>query len=231
MKSKMFEKLQKLYYKIKYSNLKSDSGSVGVIIGKKKNKDDFNKKFEKIAMRTSPCYKTNDEVLAYIRERYNLKSVALSKSAIANYKINYIMSVCPELLATPEYKIPDSKKSPTRKQMQTFHENSNKRFSEAFNYPDEMLGLELECYIFTYNLLDGNEIEFRITTERTHDHFALSSSVNRTISEDEQKIISKIHYEIDIYKGVTLEDIEKRTNRFLGYVMAVIELEKIAGDE
>ena len=34
-----------------------------------------------------------------------------------------------------------------------------------------------------------------------------------------------------IADGIPLEDIEKRTNRFLGYVMAVIELEKIAGDE
>lgn len=141
------------------------------------------------------------------------------------------MNVCPEVLTTPEYKIPDDKKSPTRKQMQTFHENSNKCFDEALNYPIEKLGLEIEGYIFTYILSDGYEIEFRIITERTHDHFALSSSVNCSVSKDEQKIISKIHNEIDIHKGVTLEDIEKRTNRFLGYAMAVIELEKITGDE
>ena len=231
MVTKMFTKLRKLYYKIKYSNLKSGSGAVGVIIGSKKNNDDFNHRLDEIAEKTSPCYKSNDEVLVYICERYNLKSVTLSQSAVANYKVNYIMNVCPEVLTTPEYKIPDSKKSPTRKQMQAFHENSNKRFDEAFNYPDELLGLELEGYIFTYTLSDGYEIEFRITTERTHDQISISSSVNRTISADEQKIISRILNEIDIYKGVKQEDIEKHTNRFLGYAMAVIELEKITGDE
>ena len=38
----MFRKLRNLYYKIKYSNLKG--GAVGVIIGNKKSKTDFDEK-------------------------------------------------------------------------------------------------------------------------------------------------------------------------------------------
>lgn len=222
----MFTKLRQLYYKIKYSNLKSESGAVGVVIGKKKNKDDFNAMLEEIAARTSPCYKTNDEVLAYIREKYNLTQITPSRSAVANYKVNYIMNVCPEVLTTPEYKLPDGNKSPSRKQMQAFHESSNKRFSEAFDYPMEKLGIELECYTFTYALPDGSEVIFKINADKTNDHLGLSSSVNRSVSEEEQKIISNIHNEIDVFKGVTKEDIDNRTKRFMGYAMAVNELEK-----
>lgn len=222
----MFTKLRNLYYKIKYSNLKSNAGAVGVIIGNKKDKDDFNARIEEIAARTSPCYKTNDEVLAYIREKYNLTQITPSRSAVANYKVNYIMNVCPEVLKTPEYKLTDGNKSPSRKQMQAFHENSNKRFSEALDYPMEKLGIELECYTFTYGLSDSSEVIFKINADKTNDHLGLSSSVNRSVSEEEQKIISNIHNEIDVFKGVTKEDIDNRTNRFLGYAMAVVELEK-----
>ena len=148
----MFTKLRNLYYKIKYSNLKSNAGAVGVIIGNKKDKDDFNARIEEIAARTSPCYKTNDEVLAYIREKYNLTQITPSRSAVANYKVNYIMNVCPEVLKTPEYKLPDGNKSPSRKQMQAFHENSNKRFSEALDYPMEKLGIELECIVLAFTV-------------------------------------------------------------------------------
>lgn len=221
---KMFTKIRNLYYKIKYSNLKG--GAVGVIIGNNKSKTNFDEKVAEVADRTTPCYKTNDEVLAYVRERYNLTSDTLSRSAVENYKVNYIMNVCPELLETPEYKIPQGKKAPTRKQMQMFHENSNKRFSEAFDYPMEKLGLELECYTFTHHLADGSDITFKIVSDKTHDKLALSSSVNRSVTPDEQKIISRIHNEIDVFKGVTKEDIDNCTNRFLGYAMAVIELEK-----
>lgn len=220
----MFRKLRNLYYKIKYSNLKG--GAVGVIIGNKKSKTDFDEKVAEIADRTLPCYKTNDEVLAFIRERYNLIPDTLSKSAVANYKVNYIMNVCPEVLTTPEHKLPDRKKSPSRKQMQIFHETSNQRFSEALDYPIEKLGLELECYTFTHPLSDGCDIIFKVVSDKTHDQLALSSSVNRSVTPDEQRIISRIHNEIDVFKGVTKEDIDKRTNRFLGYAMAVIELEK-----
>lgn len=226
MVTEMLTKIRNLYYKIKYSNLKG--GAVGVIIGNKKSKTDFDEKFAEIAERATPCYKTNDEVLSYIRERYNLTPDRLSRSAVENYKVNYIMNVCPKLLETPEYKIPQGKKAPTRKQMQMFHENSNKRFSEAFDYPMEKLGLELECYTFTHPLADGSDITFKIVSDKTHDQLALSSSVNRSVTPDEQKNISRILNEIDIFKGVTKEDICNRTNRFLGYAAAVIELEKIS---
>ena len=55
---------------------------------------------------------------------------------------------------------------------------------------------------------------------------ASSEASEKTVPKKKKKIISNIHNEIDVFKGVTKEDIDNRTNRFLGYAMAVVELEK-----
>ncbi len=199
---------------------------MGIIIGSKKKKDNFNEKVEEIARRTTPCYKTNDEVLAYIRERYVLTPATFSNATLESYKVNYIMNECPEVLTTPEIPLHDNGKAPSRKQMQKFQESSNKRFEEAWNYPIEKFGFEFETYTFYYAFPDGYKAEFKLISEKTMDRLSIQSTLDRTAIEDEQKTIRKIFDEIDIYKGVTKEDIENRTKRFIGYVAAVINLEK-----
>lgn len=222
-------KLRDLYYKLKYRNLKGSAGAVGVIIGSKKNKDDFNERLEEIAKQTTPCYKTNDEVLAYIRERYNLIPASFSDTTLENYKVNYILNECSEVLTTQEKHLPDNGKAPTRKQMEEFHENSSKRFEEAWSYPIEKFGFEFETYIFEYVLPDGYKVKFNVIAEKTKDRLSITSTIDRIVSDDEQKMIRRIYDEIEIYKGVSKEDIENRTKRFIGYAAAVIELEKISG--
>ncbi len=223
----MLMKLRNLYYKIKYKNLKGSACAVGVIIGDKKKKDDFNIKLDEIAKRTQPCYKTNDEVLSYIRDRYVLTPATFSKSTLENYKVNYIMNECPEVLTTPEIHLPHSSKSPSRKQMQKFQENSNKRFDEAWNYPIEKFGFEFETYTFYHTFTDGYKAEFNLVSENTMDRLSIQSTLDKTATEDEHKIIRRILAEIDIYKGVTKKDIEKRTKRFIEYAASVIDLERI----
>lgn len=221
-------KLRDLYYRLKYRNLKGSAAAVGVIIGGKKKKDDFDKKLDEIARRTTPCYKTNDEVLAYIREKYNLTPVEFSKADVENYKVNYIMNNCPEVLTTPEYSLPDNRKSPTKKQMQAYNESSDKRFKEAWNYPIERLGIEFDKYIIKHKLSDGYEAEFTLVVERTKDQIFMSGGIiGHTVSEDENKLIRGIFADINIYKGVTQEDIDNRTKRFIGYSAAVMDFEKI----
>ncbi len=222
-------KLRDLYYKLKYRNLKGDAVAVGVIFGNKKKKDDFNEKLEEVAKQTTPCYKTNDEVLIYIRERYKLVPATFSDTMLENYKVNYILNECQEVLMTPEKHLPDNGKAPTRKQMEEFHENSSKRFEEAWSYPIEKLGFEFKTYIFEYVLPDGYKVKFDVIAEKTKDRLSITSTIDRIVSDDEQRLIRRIYDEIEIYKGVTQEDIDNRTKRFIGYAAAVIELEKISG--
>lgn len=220
-------KLKDLYYKLKYRGI--GAGAIGVFHSSKKKKNDINEKFDKIAERTLPCYKTNDEVLSYIRGKYDLTSTPISTAEIENYKINYILSSCPELLSTSEEPIFTSDKTPTRKQMKVFSENTNKRFEEARNYPIEKLGLKLEAYTFEFLLPDGYAVKAKIIAEKTKDLLSVSSSVDRITTDEENNLIRSIFNDIDIYKGVTQEDINKRTKRFLGYAAAVIDMERITG--
>lgn len=223
----MLVKLRSLYYKLKYRNLKGSSGAVGVIISNRKKKDDFNEKLVEISKRAVPCYKTNEEVLEYIRNRYILTPVIFSKSILENYKVNYIMNEYPEILATPEVHLYDNRKAPSRKQMQEFQESSNKRFEEAWNYPIEKFAFEFETYKFYYAFPDGYKAEFSLISEKTMDRLSIQSSLDRKSTEEEDKLIRRILDEIDIYKGVTKEDIENKTERFIGYAAAIIDLERI----
>lgn len=212
-------KLKQIYYKLKYRNTAT---SVAIIESSKKKKNDFEVACEEYAKTLKPCYKTNTEVLEYIKNKYGLRKEKLTTSVAEGYKINYIMNQHPELLSTHEPKRLSGDKMPSRKELLEQHEIIAKRIEEARAYPLEKLGISLELYKFDYALSDGDVAEFTILVDNTNDGFTISSSVNRKTIDEEQAIIHKIHEEIDMCKGITQEDIENRTPRFLGYVSTLI---------
>ena len=229
MKIKMFKKLQKLYYKTKYSNLKSGSGAVGVIIGSKKNKkDDFNAKLEEIASRTSPCYKTNDEVLAYIRERYDLKSTIPTEAEKTQFKINYILNKRPDVLTTPEIKLSENGKTPNRNEFEKFQENQHDRFAEARLYPFENLGLDISTYSFGVDIAGGVAL-FKVVCENNKDELYITATTNFHPQEKDSEHIRRISDEITVFRGIKQEDIDERTRNFIVYAAALINLEKLKG--
>lgn len=212
-------KLKQIYYKLKYRNTAS---SVAIISGSKRKKVDFETACEEYAKTLKPCYKTNSEVLEYIKGKYGLRKEILSAHDAESYKINYIMNLNPELLTSPEPKPLPGDKMPSRKEMLARNEALDKCLAEAKAYPIEKLGLSLELYKFVYALSDGAVAEFTILADNTNDGFTISSSVHRKTTDEEQKIIRKIHEDIDMYKGISEEDIKNRTPRFLGYVSTLI---------
>jgi len=62
--------LKQLYYKLKYRNT---AASVAIIKSSKKKKNDFEAACEEYAKTLKPCYKTNSEVLEYIKNEYGLR--------------------------------------------------------------------------------------------------------------------------------------------------------------
>lgn len=216
-------KLKQIYYKLKYRNIAT---SVAIIESSKKNKNDFGAACEEYAKTLKPCYKTNAEVLEYIKNKYGLRKEKLTTAAAEGYKINYIVNQHSELLSTPEPHCFTGDKIPSRKVLLEQHEIIAKRIDEARAYPLEKLGLSLELYKFDYALSDGYVAEFTILVDNTNDRFTISSSVNRKTTDEEQAIIHKIHEEIDMYKGIAQEDIDNRTPRFLGYVSILIRQDK-----
>ena len=212
-------RLKQIYYKLKYRNTAS---SVAIISGSKKKKNEFEAACEEYAKTLKPCYKTNAEVLEYVKNKYGLRKEKLTEGAAESYKINYILNQHPELISTPEIKLFSGDKMPSRKEMIERNEALDKCLLEAKAYPLDKLGLSLELYKFIYALSDGTVAEFTILADNTGDTFNISSSVNRKTTDEEQKVIRKIHEEIDMYKGITQEDIDNRTPRYLGYVSTLI---------
>ena len=91
----------------------------------------------------------------------------------------------------------------------------------------EKFAFEFETYKFYYAFPDGYKAEFSLISEKTMDRLSIQSSLDRKSTEEEDKLIRRILDEIDIYKGVTKEDIENKTERFIGYAAAIIDLERI----
>jgi len=201
-------KLKELYYCIKYRLKKGNNAcAIGIIHSDGKKKREYDEKLDNIARNTSPCYKKNDEVLAYIRSKYELKIKKLTDIEIEMYKTNFLLGKHPEFL---------------KKQ-----EQDEERFCEARNYPIEKLGLEIEGYTFDYVLDDGFTVTFEITAEKKYDNISVGFSViNRNLSEIEEKTLRSISDEIRIFKGVTKEDIENRTTDFMIYADAVMNRER-----
>lgn len=197
-------KLKELYYCIK-SRVKNGNNAcaIGIIHSDGKKKRKYDEKLDSIAQNTLPCRKTNDEVLDYIRNKYELKIKSFTDSELEMYKINFLLGKHPEFINVQEKK-----------------ENL---FNKAKNFPMEKLGLKVEGYTFDYILEDGFTVTFEVTAENKYDNISVGFRViNRNLSQAEEKTLRSISDEIIIFKGVTKEDIKNRTVDFMIYADAVM---------
>ena len=198
-------KLSELYYRIKYR--KKNACAIAIINSDGKKKTEYDEKLDNIARNAVPCYKKNEEVLSYIRDKHILKNRELSDIEIEMYKANFLLGKHPEFLKSQE--------------------QSEDRFNEAKNFPMEKLGLVIKGYSFDYVLDDGFTVSFEITAEEKYDNISVGFRViNRNLSETEEKNLRSIADEIRIFKGVTKEDIENRTTDFMIYADAVLNRER-----
>ncbi len=213
-------KIRELYYRFKYRPEKGSAGAIGVIYKSKREKSDFDAELERLAHVAVPCFKTNREVLEYIESKHTLRRDTLSPSHLKMLKINYILSQRPELLKAPPPDYIDSGKMPSRKEFLRVSERERRRFEEAEDYPEEELNLDFQAYTFYHNLPNGKNVLLTLIAENSSDTLvSLSSSADGELSDDEQQQIRCIIADIFVFKGVTKEDIENRTNRFKGYAM------------
>lgn len=213
-------KLKDLYYRMKYRSIKTKDGAIGIICTDNKKKNDFDKKVDELSKITVPCYKTNSQVINYIKEKYNFQQVKISDKELENYKVNYILGKYPELLTTPQKGYPQNA---SRETILEIHEHNEKVFEEARNYPFEKLNLDIEMYKMNYSLNEDIEIEFRIIADNTNDEISGSASMtNAKHTESDTRFVHSILDDISIYKGVKQEDIDNKTMKFLIYASAVL---------
>ncbi len=216
-------KLKDLYYRVKYRSIKTKDGAIGIICTDKNKKNDFDKKVDELSKITVPCYKTNSQVINYIKEKYNFQQVDISDKELENYKVNYILGRHPELLTISQKGYPQDA---SRKIILEIHEHNEKVFEEARNYPFEKLNLDIEMYKMNYSLKGDTKVEFNIIADNTNDEISGSASMtNAKHTETDVRIVHGILDDISIYKGVKQEDIENKTMKFMCYASAVLHNE------
>lgn len=216
-------KLKDLYYRMKYRSIKTKDGAIGIICTDNKKKNEFDKKVDELSKITIPCYKTNSQVITYIKEKYNFQQVVNSDKELENYKVNYILGKHPELLSTSQKNYPQNA---SRQTILEIHEHNEKVFEEARNYTFEKLNLDIEMYKMSYSLNDDTEIEFNIIADNTNDEISGSASMtNAKHTEADARTVHSILNDITIYKGVRREDIDNKTMKFICYASAVLNNE------
>lgn len=181
----------------------------------------FNEWLDNAAKQIKPCGKTIEELESYLIEKYNAEKVEVSDFHAKIIKTNIIMNFFPELLTTPITKFEGNKK-PTKKQMREFAENSEKRHNEAMEYPLDKLNLDICVYEFPY-VCENQEIgTFRINIERSTNQCNVGFVGNVSLSDEQKETINNIIRDIDLFKGVTQEDIDNHTPRFMGYATSLL---------
>ena len=212
--------LKDLCYRMKYRSIKTKDGAIGIICTGNKKKNDFDKKVDELSKVTVPCYKTNSQVINYIKEKYNFQQVDISDKELENYKMNYILGKHPEFLSTTQKGYPQNA---SRETILEIHEHNEKVFEEARNFPFEKLNLDIEMYKMNYSLNDDIEVEFNIIADNTNDEICGSASMtNAKHTETDARSVHSILDDISIYKGVKQEDIDNKTMKFLIYASAVL---------
>ena len=151
---------------MKYRSIKTKDGAIGIICTDSKKKNDFDKKVDELSKITVACYKTNAQVISYIKEKYNFQQADVSGKKLENFKVNYILGKHPELLSISQKGYPQNA---SRKIILEIHEHNEKVFEEARNYPFEKLNLDIEVYKLNYSLNDDIEIEFSIIADNTNE--------------------------------------------------------------
>lgn len=216
-------KLKELYYRVKYRSIKTKDGAIGIIYTDSKKKSDFDKKVDELRKITVPCYKSNPQVINYIKEKYDFKQVDISDKELENYKVNYILGKHPELLTISQKVYPQNA---SRETILEIHKHNEKVFEEARNYPFEKLNLDIEIYKMNYSVNSDIEIEFKIIADNTNDEISGSASMtNVKHNETDSRNIHSILNDICIYKGVKQEDIDNKTMKFICYASAVLHNE------
>lgn len=213
-------KLKDLYYRVKHRSIKTKDGVLGIICTDKNKKNDFDKKVEELRKNAVPCYKTNGEVVEYIKRKYNFEKTAISDVELENFKVNYILGKYPELLSLTQkqYSV-----NASREEILEIHEHNEKVFKEARNYPFEKLNLDIEMYKCNYPLNKESIVEFNLLADNTNDEvFGSASLTNVKHTDNDDKLVRQILDDICVYKGVKQEDIDNNTMKFVVYASAAL---------
>lgn len=215
--------IKRKYYGFKYRPGRETAGATAVFVADDKGKNDFYEKAEQIAKELEPCEKSISQLFAYLKAEYQAEPSELSEKRAEMVKAQIILNIYPELLSTPEKKLPEKA---SRKEFLAWSENNDIRWQEALAYPLEKLGFVIRCCVFQRTLASGKQVKFQVIAEEKTECFMTDINSCVQLSEAENAEVKTVLDNMTLYKGVSQSDIAKRTPRFLAYAGILIEREK-----
>lgn len=228
------------FFNINFRN-KNETGAIGIIGGEDgptavftakfaKNKKEKQEKFLlNAAERITPCERTFKQLEEYLVAKYLAVPHTLLPHELNAQKANVILNYFPNVLDKPV----SMKENMTEEDIKAYFVQDTS-FLQAREYPAEKLGLELKAYKLSV-------IPSKIKQKRGLKHKKQSVTINASYTENdvivememksEYLCICNDGYEImdDLlfYRGVSQEDIQEKSQRFVAYAYALRRMGKL----
>lgn len=197
---------KKLFFK--KNNMSCSIGIIGMSNSLKNEQTNLNddKFLDYAATQIKENYRPFTEIIDYIIKKYGAVPHALSEKQLQLLKANVILNHFREVLDLP---IP-LRKNPTKKQLIKYVKNDT-TFEQAKNYPAEKLGLIMKAY----KLPADDDKEIIVKLEITTNYICMDNASRKFADE------------LFLFQGVTQEDIDNKTPRFIAYANTLRDIGKI----
>ncbi|MEG2182846.1 MAG: hypothetical protein RRY69_07300 [Oscillospiraceae bacterium] len=180
-------------------------GPTSAFIGKKRINDkqmvEMNRKEKEFldfaATQVVANFRPFTEIDEFLVAKYKAVPYTLRENELCTLKANVIMNRFREVLDLPAPLPP----KPTKKQLLEYAENDT-TFKQARDYPAEKLGLVMKAYKIPSETDKNGIVELEMTTE--------CMVINNTSRE--------ITDELLLWQGISQDDIDNKTTRFVTYV-------------
>lgn len=203
------------------------SGPTSIFLAGKKPAKPGSKEYRQKALRekyandfahfVKPGKKSMKELEFYLLSHFHAKEKPLTGRHRDMLKSNVILDFYPDILETPSF---NPGPNPKVNDLLKFEENSRKRFEESEKYPEEKLRLEMHEFTFDF-YLDGQVIgtytvDLEYTTEYITISYQLDLEGRQPVADDAvHSAYNDIIYDIYRFMGVSQEDIDTRSIRFM----------------
>mgnify|MGYP001259422871 CR=1 FL=1 len=151
-------------------------------------------------------YRPFHEIEEHLISKYKATPYILSEHELQVVKANVIMNRFREVLDLPA-PLP---KSPTRKQLLEYVQNDT-TFEQARHYPMKKLGLVVKAYTIPSDKHNNAIVNLEMTTQYM--------SISNASKEDAGELL--------LWQGVSQDDIDNKTPRFVAYAYTLHELGRL----
>lgn len=184
-------------------------GPMAMLYGRRKSRKkerELQKFLDYAATQVTANFRPFAEVEDLLVTKYKAVPYVLQENELRTLKANVIINCFPEVLDLP-VPLPQN---PTKKQILEYAKNDT-RFEQAKNYPAEKLGLLLKAYQLPSETDKKGVVELEMTTGYM------------TICNASEKV----GLELSSWSGISQEDIDQRSMRFISYVTTLRDLGKL----